>query len=138
MHKLSKEKVQLAKENNAVIVMGDLTGMRERSKSKGKRFRAKLARMPSFRMKQFIEYKARWAGVLVLRIDEAWTSKICHACGSIGRRPSQGLFVCDCGLQYNADLNGAINIGRRFLEQVLRNTGSLDNPLNFGDVRPSG
>ena len=84
MHKLSKQIVQLTKENNAVIVIGELSGIRERSKSKGKRFRARIARMPSYRLAQFIEYKAHWAGILVYGIDEAWSSKICHACGSIG------------------------------------------------------
>jgi len=39
---------------------------------------------------------------------------------------------------YSTDLNGLINIGRRFLEQVLRNSSSLDNSLNFGDAMPSG
>jgi len=136
LHELSKEIVQLAKENDAVIVLGDLAGIRERTKNKGRKFRAKIARMPSFRMAQLIEYKAQWAGVLVFSIDEAYTSKTCHACGSLGMRRHQGLFVCPhCGLQYNADLNGAMNIGRRFLDQVFGNSGALATPPNFGDVR---
>ena len=136
LHKLSKDIVQPAKDNDVVIVMGDLTGIRERTKNTGRKFRAKIARMPSFRMAQFIEYKANWAGVLVFSIDESYTSKTCHVCGSPGRRSHQGLFLCDnCGSQYNADLNGAMNIGRRFLDQVFGNSGALDTSLNFGDVR---
>ena len=137
LHKLSKDIVKLAKWNDAIIVMGDLSGVGERSKSKGRKFRVKIARMLSYRMAQMTEYKAQWAGVLVFRIDEAWTTKTCHARGSIGRRLYQELFVCDCGLQYNADLNGAINIGRRFLGQLLGNI-AFDRQLNFGSVMPSG
>jgi hypothetical protein len=40
--------------------------------------------------------------------------KICHICGCEGDRQTQGLFVCThCG-EYNADLNGAINIAKKF------------------------
>lgn len=137
LQRLSKDVVELARENNAVIAIGDLTGIREKTKNRGKMFRAKIARMPSYRLSQFIEQKAQWAGVPVVKINEARTSKTCHACGAIGRRPHQGLFVCDeCGLQYNADLNGAINIGRRFLDQVFKDSGALYTPLDFGDVMP--
>ncbi|MBI0583582.1 MAG: transposase [Methanomassiliicoccus sp.] len=135
LHRLSKEIVQMAKDNDAVIVMGDLTGIRERSLTKGRKFRAKIARMPSFRVAQFIEYKANWAGVSVFSINEAYTSKTCHVCGGRGKRPHQGLFLCDCGSQYNADLNGAINIGRRFRDQVFGNSGLFDSPPNSGDVK---
>ncbi len=62
-----------------------------------------------------IEYKAVWAGIPVLRVREDYTSRECHLCHEWGRRPSQGLFLCPrCG-QYNADLNGAVGIGKRAL-----------------------
>ncbi len=53
---------------------------------------------------------------------EAYTSKC--ATGNEGRRVSQGFFKCSsCGLEYNADLNGAINIGEGFLGHWLRDEG---------------
>lgn len=136
LHKLSKDIVQMAKENNATIVLGDLQGIRERAKTRGRKFRAKMARMPSYRLSNFIEYKALWKDVSVVYINEAYTSKTCHICGEFGTRPTQGQFMChNCGSQYNADLNGAINIGRRFMDYMSANSGLFDSPLNFGDVR---
>lgn len=50
------------------------------------------------------------------RVPEAWTSRVCHRCGHVGYRPKQSLFVCGtCGLHANADLNAAVNIGRRLI-----------------------
>lgn len=50
-------------------------------------------------------------------VPEAWTSRRCHVCGSLNtRRVTQSQFWClNCGLQYNADWNSAINIGSVFL-----------------------
>jgi len=46
---------------------------------------------------------------------------------------------CDlwpCALEYNADLNGAINIAKRFSEQCLENGAAFDTALNSGAVKP--
>ena len=52
-------------------------------------------------------------------VSEAWTSTKCHKCGSKGYRPKQSHFVCGtCGFRANADLNGAINIGRRVIKLI--------------------
>jgi hypothetical protein len=49
--------------------------------------------------------------------EEYWSSMTCHRCDSTNtRRLTHSFFWClDCGLQYNADFNGAINIGSVFL-----------------------
>jgi transposase len=53
-------------------------------------------------------------GIPVITTSEAYTSKTCHICGCEGARKTQGLFICShCG-EYNADLNGAINIAKKF------------------------
>ena len=52
----------------------------------------------------------------VLVISEAWTSKTCWKCNTRGKRIRQNLFQCintKCGWNYNADVNGAINIAKR-------------------------
>ena len=59
--------------------------------------------------------QATRAGVPVIKVDEAYSSRECRICHQDGRRPSQGRYVCpSCG-EYNADLNGAVNIGSRAL-----------------------
>ncbi len=57
-------------------------------------------------------YKAARFG----RVDPAYTSQTCSACGTVDSRgrESQARFVCPaCGFRANADLNAAINIERR-------------------------
>ena len=116
LHKTSKEIVELADISNAYIVLGDLTGIRKRAK--GKRFNRIVSNMPFYRLSKMIEYKAVQKGIHVITASEAYTSKTCHICGCEGKRRTQGLFVCKYHGGYNADLNGAINIGKK-LERDL-------------------
>lgn len=130
LHKISRDIVDEAERENAIIVLGDLTGIRQRAQKKGKRMRRLVGAMPFYRLTQMITYKAKLKGILVVTSSEAYTSRTCHVCGFEGERKirkTQGLFVCPhCG-EYNADLNGAINIGLKF----ERNLGYM--PL-FGDI----
>ena len=62
------------------------------------------------------KYKAIRAGVLVIYVDPAYTSKQCSGCGHIDKknRPNQATFLCtSCGLSLSADWNAAINISKR-------------------------
>jgi IS605 OrfB family transposase len=119
LHKISKDLVHIAKENNAVILLGDLSGIRK--KNRGKRMNRIVASMPFYRLKQFIIYKANWLGVPVLETKEWYSSKYCHRCGSDNTsRPHQGLFICNaCGYQCNADFNGAFNLANRLSDYMF-------------------
>lgn len=128
LHQVSKAIVEEAKATGSTIVLGELKGIRKRAK--GKRMNRIVSAMPYYRLSQFIAYKALWEGIPVVKIPEAYTSKTCHRCGSLGSRPYQGLFLChSCGLHFNADLNGAINISKRFLGYMPLNGGSLTSPI---------
>ncbi len=95
-------------------------------------------------MKRFIEYKAEWEGIRVIEVDERDTSKTCNKCGSQNtKRIGQGKFVCrDCGLEDNADKNGASNIAKRALGKSIRRplseVGALlavpETPAEKGDA----
>jgi len=111
LHKVSKAMVSLADQTNSCIVLGDLKGIRKRRQ--GKRLNRIMSNMPYYRLTQMITYKAMMKGIPVITTSEAYTSRTCHICGCEGKRKTQGLFVCPyCG-EYNADLNGAINIGKK-------------------------
>ncbi|MER5914954.1 transposase, partial [Streptomyces sp. NPDC001982] len=72
----------------------------------------------------FIAYKARRAGVPVVYVDPAYTSRTCAECGHIDRanRVSQAWFACrSCGFVDHADRNGSRNIRARAWE--LRRRG---------------
>lgn len=58
-------------------------------------------------------YKCEWAGGRLVKVNPAYTSQTCSACGHCesGNRPSQAVFRClRCGHEANADANAARNI----------------------------
>jgi len=65
---------------------------------------------------------------MVVRINEANTSKLCSRCGSQGLRRN-GRSVCkNCGIELNADYNGALNILKRALGYISRAGVALTQP----------
>jgi len=130
-HQISHEIVEQAKAEDAVIVLGDLKGIR--SRTRGRRMNRILSAMPYHKLTQQINYKAAWEGITVTKLNERGTSKTCHRCGSMNTtRIKQPIFEChSCGLIYNADLNGAMNIAKRFCEQGLRNGATGSWPLTL-------
>lgn len=70
---------------------------------------------------RYIEEECVERGVRAERVLEGWTSRTCHRCGSTNtRRTSQSCIWClNCGLEYNADWNSAMNIGSVFLPVAL-------------------
>lgn len=93
--------------------------------------------MPFFKLIEYIKYKAEWEGVKVTLVKESYTSKVSHRCGKEGKRITQGLFKCPhCGLEYNADLNGAINIAKSSPGYMLRDEAPLTEPLTPSEVGP--
>jgi IS605 OrfB family transposase len=128
-HKISHVIVEQASRERAVIVLGNLKGIRCRAR--GRRMNRIVSNMPYYKLTQQITYKATWLGVPVYQISERDTSKACHRCGSMNTtRIKQPVFECkNCGLVYNADLNAAKNIAERFLDQVVEERGQLAMPV---------
>jgi IS605 OrfB family transposase len=114
-HRISKAIVSRAKATNSAIALEDLTGIRKRvnqqPRSKAERRRANS--WAFYQLRQFLEYKARVAGVSLVLVPPAYTSQTCHKCLHI--HPEQGKsyrsgksFKCGhCGWEGDADLNGA-------------------------------
>ena len=58
-----------------------------------------------------IGYKAKQAGVEIVLVEPRYISQTCSRCLHIGIHLDQSKFHCrNCGLQLNADLNGAKSI----------------------------
>jgi len=102
------------------VAIGKLKGLNYSAKKgneKGKKYRGRINSFPFKMQTQFIKYKCQEIGVKTIgEIKEHWTSRTCHRCNSKNTsRPTQSQIVCkDCGLHYNADVNGAINIAKRY------------------------
>jgi putative transposase len=117
-HATSYQIVKSAKDNNQLIALEELTGIRERTNTKtGSKRERRLSNSWSFyQLRQFISYKAIKFGVKLVLVDPRYTSQTCHNCLHI--HPVRGesyrsgkKFVCGhCGWVGDADLNGAKNI----------------------------
>jgi len=117
-HKISRAIVEAAKkEKNPVIVMEDLTNIRddidfsseENYKNHGWFFH---------RLQSFIAYKAIEARIPVFLVDPEWTSATCPKCGDAhpkNRNRRRHIYKCQyCGYTLNDDLVAARNIARLF------------------------
>ncbi|MFI9762450.1 RNA-guided endonuclease InsQ/TnpB family protein [Streptomyces sp. NPDC051963] len=114
-HKISKCIVAEAQRTGRGIALEDLGGIRERVRLR-KPQRVTLHSWTFHQLGQFIAYKAKRAGVPVVCVDPAHTSRECSQCHHIDRRnrPSQAVFVCrSCGFVEHADLNASHNIAAR-------------------------
>jgi len=114
-HCISKELVNSAKDTNCSIALEDLTGIRERTTVR-KAQRDKHSKWAFSELRNFIEYKARLLGVLVVLVDPRNTSRQCSVCGYTSKknRKTQADFVCcACGHSENADYNASKNIAFR-------------------------
>jgi putative transposase len=119
-HRISKAIVSRAKATNSAIALEDLTGIRERinqqPRSKAERRRANS--WAFYQLRQFLEYKARVAGVSLILVPPAYTSQTCHKCLHIHPDPAQSYrsgkqFKCGhCGWEGDADWNGANMIAK--------------------------
>jgi IS605 OrfB family transposase len=114
-HRISKAIVSRAKATNSAIALEDLTGIRKRvnQQPRSKTERRRANSWAFYQLRQFLEYKARVAGVSLILVPPAYTSQTCHRCLHI--HPEQGKsyrsgksFKCGhCGWEGDADLNGA-------------------------------
>src|SRR5215203_3038556 len=78
-----------------------------------------------------LAYKMEERGGRIVKIDPAFTSQTCAACGVVDARSrkSQAIFECvRCGYRDNADRNAARNIVRRWNTSPLRMEGLQERP----------
>ncbi|WP_405519381.1 RNA-guided endonuclease InsQ/TnpB family protein [Streptomyces canus] len=125
-HKIAKHVVAEAERTGRGIALEDLTGIRERVRLR-KPQRATHSSWAFHQLGQFIAYKARRAGVPVVHVDPAYTSRTCAECGHIDKanRVSQAWFVCrSCGFVDHADRNGSRNVRARAWELWRRGAQS--------------
>lgn len=114
-HCISKAIVSTAERSGFGIALEDLTHIRKSVQARKKQ-RNRLHNWSFGQLRNFVEYKAKRAGVPVTIVDPRNTSRQCGECGHIDKRnrKTQSDFLCvACGHSSNADDNAAGNISRK-------------------------
>ena len=129
LHKTTTKIVNQAKSlkksgHQPIIVFGDLKRIRQpriKGKTRCRKNNRKIHTMPSHKTRHMLTYKALWEEIPVVSLNEAYTSQLCWRCKSLNTEIRKRSFRCkECGLEYNRDLNGAVNIGNRLLGYMLK------------------
>ena len=112
-HVLSKQIVGSVP-TGTTLVFENLKDIRDKcGRKKGKVQNRRIHRWSFARLFEFVDYKARLAGIRVEKVDPRNTSRRCPRCGHVRKsnRRSQSLFKCHaCSYSLNADLVGARNV----------------------------
>lgn len=119
-HNISKQLVQTAKSNDAALAFEDLTNIRQslNEQPRNKTERRRTNNWAFYQLRLFVQYKATIAGVQVVFVPPAYTSKTCSRCGHVHPETDQKKsyrngkrFRCrHCGFEHDADINAAKNI----------------------------
>lgn len=115
-HKTAKELVRIAIESGcSAISVERLNGIRKRTRTRGKKARYHHSTWAYGQFLDILRYKAEGAGLEVIEVDPANTSRACSKCGWVEKANRNGLdFSCrHCGYSVHADLNAARNIRLR-------------------------
>ena len=108
-HKISRDIVTTAVSHGIkVIKLERLANIRSTTRQSRKNNHS-LHNWSFYRLAQFIEYKARLAGITVEYVDPAYTSQRCPVCGHV-HHASDRHYVCKCGFHIHRDILGAMNI----------------------------
>lgn len=142
IHKASRKIIDLALRHNCnTIVIGDIGGIKQENKVKS------FVNMPHQKLVDKIEYKAKLVGLKVVYVKENYTSgcsaldleNINKANYDKSRRIVRGLFRSNKGILVNSDVNGSLNILRKYVKdkcipkliQSVMDNGGLNTPLRI-------
>ncbi len=134
-HNISKTIIRSAKQQNAVVAIEDLTGIRERTNSylRNKTERRRSNCWSFYQLRMFLEYKGVREGVEVIAVPPAYTSQTCHRCLHIGLRSDKKFKCGNCNWSGDADFNGAkmISLLGLSVNQPARGSSYLCCPLSI-------
>ena len=142
IHKISRWIVNYCVNNNiGSIVIGLNKGWKQNI-NLGKKTNQKFVEIPFSKLIDKITYKAKLVGINVITTEESYTSKVDHLAFEelkkhdiyLGKRKKRGLFQSSTGVLLNADVNGAIGIGRKvFGDSYVREI--IDSGFAFNPVK---
>ena len=142
IHKVSRWMINYCISNNiGSIVVGLNKGWKQNIEL-GKKNNQKFVEIPFSKLIDKITYKGKLVGIDVQTTEESYTSKVDHLAfetlekqdSYLGKRKKRGLFQSSANKLINADVNGAIGIGRKvFGDSFVREI--IDSGFAFNPVR---
>jgi putative transposase len=120
-HNISSQLVVEAKQLDAALVFEDLTNIRQslNQKPRSKEERRRTNNWAFYSLRQYVLYKALIAGVSVLFVPPAYTSKTCARCHHVhpeepkkSYRKGERYKCGNCGWEHNADISAGIVISQ--------------------------
>ena len=136
-HKVTTHFVNYCIVNNIdTVIIGRNIGWKD-SINLGKRVNQNFVTIPFVRLYDLLKYKLALNGINYIETEESHTSKcsfidkekICHHESYVGRRIKRGLFMSKDGKKYNADINGSLNILRKYMTKIGAYTDGLHEEL---------
>ena len=141
LHKISRWIIDYCIEHNiGTIVIGLNKGWKNEI-NLGKKTNQKFVEIPHSKLIDKITYKGKLVGIDVQTTEESYTSKVDHLAFEnlkkhdvyLGKRKKRGLFQSSIGKLLNADVNGAIGIGRKVFDDSyvceIIGSGFAFNPI---------
>ena len=150
-HKASKYIVnQLVNQSINTLIIGKNDGWKQETNI-GKKNNQNFTQIPHQIFINQLKYKCQLEGINVIEQEESYTSKVSffdndfipiygqndELFKSSGKRIKRGLFRTSSGLVLNADINGSLNIMRKYLNEVCdeiispANRGLVMNPVKI-------
>ena len=141
IHKVSRWIIDYCKSNNIGSIVVGLNKGWKQGINLGKQNNQKFVEIPFSKLVDKLTYKAKFIGINIQTTEESYTSKVDHLAFEslekhdvyLGKRKKRGLFQSSIGKLINADVNGAIGIGRKvfgdsYVSRII-NSGFAFNPI---------
>ena len=137
LHKITTRLVNhLDSYNIDTVIFGHNIGQKQ-DINLGKVTNQNFVQIPFTQLMQLLKYKCELRGIRFIETEESYTSKcsfldeeiICKHSSYLGKRVKRGLFEASNSKLINADVNGSLNIGRKYLMKVNMYTKQLHEDL---------
>ena len=137
LHKLSTHLVnQFVSHKIDTVIFGHNLGQKQDIKLGGVT-NQNFVQIPFYQLISLLQYKCELQGIRFITTEESYTSKcsfldleeIVKQKEYVGKRVKRGLFQSKEGVQINADVNGSLNIGRKYLTKLGLYTDTLHKEL---------
>ena len=144
LHKITTQLVNhLDSHNIDTVIFGHNVGQKQ-DINLGKVTNQNFVQIPFTQLIAQLQYKCQLKGIRVIVTEESHTSKcsfldkesVEHHEKYKGKRVKRGLFKTSKGILINADVNGALNIGRKYLTKLGLYTDKLHQSLIQFMVNP--